>query len=141
MFPKSASALDIHDRKSSIGVSCKPKLHLIALLHHLLTRPLLTAPLSKTLLMRSLNCLNILPFRQSLTLQNMFRHHRALLTLDIIRILDMVDPQVVKARYTDSVEEQYTARLREKRDLDGVEAETDGFSGAEDAAEDADVVR
>lgn len=91
--------------------------------------------------MRSLNRLNILPLSQPLTLQNMFRHHRALLTLDIISILNMIDPQVVKARYTDGVEEQYPARLCEERDLDGVEAETDGFSRAENAAEDADVVR
>jgi len=70
----------------------------------------------------------------------MIRDDSALLILSIVRILDIVDPKIVKARHTNSVEKQDTAGFTKVWDLDGVEAETDGFSSAEDAAEDADVV-
>lgn len=59
----------------------------------------------------------------------------------VVRVLDMVNTEVVKAANADDIEQQYAPRLRDERDLDGVETEADGFPCAEDSTEHANVMR
>jgi hypothetical protein len=70
----------------------------------------------------------------------MIRNNRAPFPMIIIRVFDMVNPEIVKTRYTKNVEEKNTTSFSNEGDFYGVETETNSFSSTENTAEDADVV-
>lgn len=68
-------------------------------------------------------------------------NHGPFLPVVVIRLLDVVNAKVVKATYSDGIEQQYASCLGNKRDLDGVETETDRFSCSENSPKDTNVMR
>lgn len=71
----------------------------------------------------------------------MIRNHGTFLPMVVVRLLDVVNTKVVKATYSDGIEQQYASCLGNKRDFNGVETETDRFSCSEDSPEDSNVMR
>lgn len=71
----------------------------------------------------------------------MIWNHGTFLPVVVVRLLDVVNTKIVKATYSDGIEQQYAPCLSNKRDLDGVETKTDRFSCSKDSPEDANVMR
>jgi hypothetical protein len=71
----------------------------------------------------------------------MVRHDRSLLGTIVVRVLHMIDSQIVKDAYTNDVEQQNTTRFCDIGYLDGVEPEHNRFTSTKHSSKDADIVR
>jgi hypothetical protein len=66
--------------------------------------------------------------------------HSSLFNVIVVRILDVIDSQVIEHAYTNDVEEQDTARFCDVGYLDRVQAEDNRFARTKDTPKDTNVV-
>jgi hypothetical protein len=83
----------------------------------------------------------LLPRSQAFLLQDVIRYHRALFCAVVVRISDMVDPQVVKARNAQDVKQQYPSRFSNERNLNTIKPEANRLTRPQHTTKHTNIMR